>query len=130
MQSLNNDFRGHSLELVKSYYGSRNQCVNVNEERSNDKPIIAGVPQNSILGHFVLHIYLNNTVKTDPLEMFIIYGGKNRAFVFADNWYDLVNREKKSTLELLGAWAKQNPSKINATKTNTYVARVHEKCLS
>lgn len=55
-------------------------------------------------------------MNVDPLAHFIIHADDISVFFVADNCQDLV-KQANSTMALLGAWAKQNYLKRNATKT-------------
>lgn len=52
--------RGVVLSLIKSYLQNRFQCVNVNQEVSDFKPIMHSVPQGSVLWPLFFVIYNND----------------------------------------------------------------------
>ena len=69
--------RGNALTLIKSYFSNRTQSVQI-DVWSDYANIICGVPQDSILGHLKLWLYLL------PLSAILMY--HNIGYhVYADN---------------------------------------------
>ena len=66
---------GKVLDLFTSYLTNRRQIVVVDGEKSNEKPVLAGVPQGSRLGPLLFILYINDI--TENIESDIL--------VFADD---------------------------------------------
>ena len=91
------------FKLLENYLSGRFQRVLLNGQTSSWRPILAGVPQGSILGPFLFLIYINDL----PDEL------KSNAKLFADNTslFAVVNDKNESAnilnndLKLISKWA-------------------------
>ena len=66
---------GELYNLLESYLSGRFQRVLLNGQSSSWKPVLAGVPQGSILGPLLFLVYINN----------LLNGLKSNAKLFADD---------------------------------------------
>ena len=104
-----------ATKLMKCYLTNRKQCVKIDENLSEFKSVIKGVPQGSILGPTIFNIYLND----------IFYFTKDtKLFNYADDntlsfAHDDIN-SLKSTLEnecnVLINWFSSNKMQANPDK--------------
>ena len=91
------------FKLLENYLSGRFQMVLLNGQTSSWRPILAGVPQGSILGPFLFLIYINDL----PDEL------KSNAKLFADDTslFAIVNDKNESAnilnndLKLVSKWA-------------------------
>ena len=105
--------RGHVLDWVRAFLGSRSQRVVIDGEESESIPVTSGVPQGSVLGPILFLIYINDL----PNEVC------SQVRLFADDtalYLTLESEDDSSTLQndlnILSAWETRwdmgfNPSK-------------------
>ena len=58
------DISGNLLNLFRSFLNDRYRRVVINGQRSDWAPILAGIPQGSILGPLLFLIYINDYLTT------------------------------------------------------------------
>ena len=105
--------RGHVLDWVRAFLGSRSQRVVIDGEESESIPVTSGVPQGSVLGPILFLIYINDL----PNEVC------SQVRLFADDtalYLTLESEDDSSTLQkdlnILSVWETRwdmgfNPSK-------------------
>ena len=94
---------GNLLNLIKHYLTDRSQRVLLNDQCSNWQPILAGVPQGSILGPLFFLMYINDLPD----------GLKSNAKLFADDTslFSVVKNKEESAsdltndLDMISKWA-------------------------
>ena len=94
---------GNLLNLIKHYLTDRSQRVLLNGQCSNWQPILAGVPEGSILGPLFFLIYINDLPD----------GLKSKIKLFADDTslFSVVKNKEESTsdltndLDMISKWA-------------------------
>ena len=99
------DISGELYNLLENYLSGRFQRVILNGQTSSWRPVLAGVPQGSILGPLLFLIYINDL----PNEL------KSNAKLFADDTslYTIVKDKNESAnilnndLQLISKWGYQ-----------------------
>lgn len=119
-------FRGKTLQLLKSYLGSRKQFVCVNGHSSERKQILSGVPQGSILGPFLFNVYVNDIMNTDKKTKFVVYADDTTLLFSAKTETELFTKAN-FTLHHLHKWSQLNALKINTVKTKAILFRPKAK---
>ena len=73
-----------NLQSFQNYLSDHQQHVVVNRKCSSWGPIIAGVPQGSVLGPLLFLVYINNIFATESSEI-RLFAGDTVLYVFVDN---------------------------------------------
>ncbi|XP_075736614.1 uncharacterized protein LOC142776588 [Rhipicephalus microplus] len=108
--------RGHALNLLKSYLGSRSQYVVINNCASQTLSISNGVPQGSILGPLLFNVYINDIPNISTHAKYIIYADDTSLF-FSSNDIGHLEKIANDALSSLAMWSSVNSLKINKQKT-------------
>jgi hypothetical protein len=113
-------FRGIVYNWFKSYLDNRKQYVNFNNNKSELKSTICGVPQGSILGPLLFILYINDITNTSTMLDFILFADDTTILYSSD---DIVNKVPLINKELseVTNWFKANKLSVNASKTNYMV---------
>ena len=109
--------RGIAFDWFSSYLKSRNQTVIFNEQESEMKETLCGVPQGSILGPLLFLIYINDLPLVSKLFMPILFADDTNLFCNGPNLNDLIE-EINEELKLVYTWVKVNKLSLNIEKTN------------
>ena len=64
---------GLPLNWFKSYRSGRYQCVKINNAKLDNKAIVCGFPQGSVLGPLILLMYINDIYKSAPKVCFHLF---------------------------------------------------------
>lgn len=115
-------FRGNILDLIRSYLASRTQFIEINECRSNIRPITSGVPQGSILGPILFLYYVNDIVNIHTKCKFVIYADDCTVFVHGKHLTDITEQAGRLCYELKN-WSEMNSLSLNESKTKCVLYR-------
>ena len=115
-----------SLLWFKSYLENRRQYVVINNSQSNERKLVCGVPQGSILGPLLFNIYtlpLGELIRQYGLS-FHLYADDNQdylAFKPIQDDVELSISNVNSCLHMVDIWMVQNKLKANGDKTEFMV---------
>ena len=70
-------FRGIVLDWFRDYLSNRTQYVSYNDNTSDLKTILCGVPQGSILGPLLFIFYINDITNSSTLLDFLLFADDN-----------------------------------------------------
>ena len=109
--------RGIALKLFESYLEGRQQAVTINNEKSENKSLVHGVPQGSILGPLLFIIYINDMPNIQKLTKFILYADDANIIITGTNAHEIITKYRELG-EVLSKWVACNGLKLNVSKTN------------
>lgn len=114
--------RGSVHQWFESYLTNRQQCVQVNGQRSEFLTVRHGVPQGSILGPLLFLLYINDIIQASKKIEFLLFADDTSIFL-ADK--DLKKMEKTLNEELINVsnWLKANKLSLNVKKSNVLLFR-------
>ena len=105
----------NNLKWFRSYLSDRKQFIKFNNESTNLKIILYGIPQGSILGPLICLIFVNDLKKSakflDPM-----FAGDTSLFCSnkdINTLYKIVNEK----LNEINEWFRANKRSVNAGKT-------------
>jgi hypothetical protein len=111
--------KGKFLDLFQTYLSNRKQIVVIDGCKSQEKPILAGVPQGSRLGPLLWILYINDIIEDLESEVFIF---ADDTCMFAEGkdaaeTAKILNRD----LERISTWATKWKVQFNPSKTKHMV---------
>jgi len=101
------------IHLLNSYLSNRTFCVQVDDQKSSTRPIKAGVPQGSLLGHSSSQ-YVNDIPKHQDTSL-ALYADGTVVYVFSTQPKQTVIYIQRH-MELLQDWFTKCKIKVNVTK--------------
>ena len=114
------DIRGLPLNWFKSYLSGRYQCVKINNAKSDNKAIVCGVTQGSVLGPLLFLIYINDIYKSAPKVCFHLFADDTCLF-YSNKSYKKLEIEVNIPLDNIASWLEANKLSLNVKKSNLLV---------
>ena len=112
----NYGIRGPSLSLISNFISPRKQIVNLNGTKSNERQVLYGVPQGSVLGPLLFLLYINDIVNSCSLGHLVLFADDTTIFVTAkteNEVYEMAN----NVLHLINLYLLSNQLHINLEKS-------------
>jgi hypothetical protein len=108
----------HLIHILHSYLQHRSFFVTLSNSSSNLHPILAGVPQGSLLGPTLFNIFINDIpfIPSDSNVALSIYADDTSISVRSGS-VDLAVRKLNTSLALLQPWLQKWRIKINTQKS-------------
>ena len=112
---------GLLFDWIANYLTNRKQRVVVNGEKSNELPVLSGVPQGSVLGPLLFFIYINDidNIPFSPGTKLVIYADDVLLYrpIRSPLDYEVLQKD----IDAVGLWSTSNYLKLNPRKCNAMV---------
>ncbi len=120
--------RGKALDIFKSYLSNRKQYVNLENSKSQLRPISCAVPQGSVLGPLLFLLFINDLYRCCP-------DGKVR--LFADDTIIFFHNNNTKDIIVTGInimtkhkyWLRANKLTLNADKSSFTIFKSSKKAI-
>jgi hypothetical protein len=108
-------FDSNSTSLIQSYLTNRTQCTRVNNAISQEKNVIAGVPQGSIVGPLLFNIFVNDL--STIIKGTMIRYADDTTLIVSERQPEELKAKAEKLLRRTTAWFENNYLTINPSKT-------------
>ncbi len=106
---------GRLLKFIRSYLSGREQCVLIEGEMSDTKPVLSGVPQGSILGPILFVLFINDLpCNLSKNTMLALYADDTKIWRAIKSYSDHLTLQ--NDVNSLNNWALTNKMKFNLQK--------------
>ena len=111
---------GVAKKLLKSYLTQRQQIEECNGFQSDNLEIKTGIPQGSVLGNFLISVYINDLPLCIDMFNMIMYADDTTLFCDINSFPD-VEHSLNAELSKITDWLAANKLSLNANKTRFMV---------
>ena len=108
--------RGVTLDWFKSYLSNREQCVRIDDCKSEYRNIDIGVPQGSVLGGLLFLIYINDLPSVSDKLISVLFADDTCVSLSDIDYTNLIN-DFNTELIKLHSWLNSNRLSLNLAKT-------------
>ena len=108
--------RGIALKWSTSYLNNRYHFVEINNIKSNNLPMLGGVPQGSVLGPVLFNLFINDVVLSSKVAKFVLYADDTTILFHHSDIKKLISQSNHE-LTLIYKWFMANNLRINFVKT-------------
>ena len=111
-----------TIDWFTNYLGNRYQSVKCLGTKSEEKPLLCGVPQGSILGPLIFILYINNLGDYLLDSSVSLYADDTALYTSADSQVEIMLNFRVE-LSIVSKWLKANRLTLNAGKTKFIIFR-------
>ena len=111
-----------SLELLTNYVTNRTQCVRLGNTCSTTGKLTSGVPQGSVLGPHLFHIFINYLFYNIKKAKISAYAD-DKQFYFSNANARIVEKTLNSELAVVSSWITDNGLLLNPEKCKSLIFR-------
>ncbi|CAH0384773.1 unnamed protein product [Bemisia tabaci] len=104
------------VKLIQSYLSDRTFRVRVGEALSDEKPILAGVPQGSVLGP-LLYLLFTSDIPAPVRKSLLGKYADDTAYLSSNKSQELATQELEENLQNVYNWTIEKDIKLNCGKT-------------
>lgn len=108
--------RGLSFSWLKSYLTNRQQFVQINEQKSDLKKIVNGIPQGSVLGPLLFVLFINDICNVSKRIQIILFADDTSIYYTGKDLTEMIETTKIE-LRKIKKWFHENKLSINWKKT-------------
>lgn len=112
---------GYIIKVLYSYFQNRTFYVDINKATSTTRPILAGVPQGSLLGPVLFNIYINDMPSNDKTSLGI-YADDTASYASSKSG-KLAEQRIQAHANDIADWCKKWRLQVNASKCETMLFR-------
>lgn len=121
-------FRGPVYDLIKSYLNNRIQHVQIENDVSEPRNVLCGLPQGTVLAPLLFIIFLNNLLNLTIEGRTISFADDTAIFFQANTWAELITLISKN-LKIIKDWFDYHVLSINIDKTKYLAFNSYNKNL-
>lgn len=111
------EFPGYLVNLIHSYLTGRSFTVHINGATSSPRPILAGVPQGSIISPILFNLFTNDIPTSIPNTELALYAD-DAAIICQSFQPKQLGKYLQHALEIIGPWYDANRVAIHPDKTH------------
>ena len=109
-----------ALQWFNDYLTGRSQYVTYNRFKSNNSEMRCGVPQGSILGPLLFHLYINDLASVSEACFSILFADYSNMFISGKD-VEVMSEKLNSDMENIRQWLCCNKLSLNLSKTHYMV---------
>ena len=112
--------RGNALNWFKCYLSNRYQKVKIGNTLSDERKIIHGVPQGSVLGPILFLLYINDIQNSSNILKFYLFAD-DTSTIYSHNNLKEIEKIYNEELIKISEWLKANKLTLNVLKSKVVI---------